>query len=583
MLKYIIIIITLMLCVSNLYSQKPSEDVEFYTIRPSDKMLCKISTKGKLTEILKISSDFPNLHSYLSIDYNSIDGNYYIVNNSILFKLNTETGQIDSLVKLSLKDSFSNGIVYFVSINSKGEFYIFIESNAGLEGKLFKLDDNNTGILTPLSNSTSGMASILGIEFDDEDNLWNVDECCSNAINRFNLNNGTIDKQVKLSKNVGFPTDLDYVNGEMYFFDIKSEFNSKTTELYKVNLETGQLTLISTYNDILSGLTSVSGQISPPKTCDFELFDYSDLESKYNLEANGDQLIYKDFIRMTDDFQYQKSFLNYKDYINITNDFQTSFTFRIDDNARFEDTTSKEDGFAFVIFNDSTFNYNAIKSNHFYEGFSNAFVIELDLFQNYDYFRDPNDNHIAIFASKNEISPNHDKNDLIIENLNIDKILRDNREYTLYINYNKDRSTLKVDLENINSKKNVITLNNFSFSEFINLKNDRFAKIGILSSTGKTFQIQEIADWKYCSSEFIEILKDEDGIVYPNPSSDYIYLTDFNDIVKVKIIDIFGKQQDNLKYDKNLKRVDITSLKKGIYFVIIESENNTYIRKFIKN
>jgi len=126
-------------------------------------------------------------------------------------------------------------------------------------------------------------------------------------------------------------------------------------------------------------------------------------------------------------------------------------------------------------------------------------------------------------------------------------------------------------------------LNNFSFDQFIDLREDKFAKIGILSSTGKTYQVQEIADWKYCSSEYVEILKTDDGIVYPNPSSDYIYLTDFNDIVKVKIIDIYGKQQENLKYDKNLKRVDITSLKKGIYFVIIETEDNTYVRKFIKN
>lgn len=580
MLKYIIITIILMLCISNLYSQSPIEDLEFYTVRYSDQKLCKIDLKGNIEEIAPISVP---VGKYFGFDYNKISGKAYAVLGYNFYEVDLINGDFNLISKLYKTDNVSFEGSSKLSFDSKGDLYIYNEKIASGQGKLYRLDNLEKGELIHLGMNTSGMASILGIEFDDEDNLWNVDECCSNAINRFNLNNGTIDKQVKLSKNVGFPTDLDYVNGEMYFFDIKSEFNSKTTELYKVNLETGQLTLISTYNDILSGLTSVSGQISPPKTCDFELFDYSDLESKYNLEANGDQLIYKDFIRMTDDFQYQKSFLNYKDYINITNDFQTSFTFRVDDNARFEDTTSKEDGFAFIIYNDSTFNYNAIKSNHFYEGFTNAFVVEVDLFQNYDYFRDPNDNHIAVFASKNEISPNHDKNDVIIENLNLDKILRDNREYTLYINYNKDRSTLKIDLEDINSKKNVITLNNFSFSEYINLKNDRFAKIGILSSTGKTFQVQEIADWKYCSTEFIEILKDEDGIVYPNPSSDYIYLTDFSNIVKVKIIDIYGKQQDNLKYDKNLKRVDITSLKKGIYFVIIESENNTYIRKFIKN
>lgn len=561
----------------------PTEDpLEFYAINYDNQTMCKVNTNGDIETIGNINV---KVGKYFGFDYNKTNGKFYAQLGMSLYEVDVNSGEFKNELELFKTDGVSTAGSSKISINNQGEFYIFNEKIAGGQGKLYKLDDLNSGELIHLSDSNVGIASILGIEFDDEGNLWTVDECCNNGINKFNLENGKIESHVKLSTRVDFPTDLDFINNTMYFLDIRSEFNSNKTDLYKVDLKTGELTLITTYNAIIAGLSSGEpSEVIPPKTCDYELFDYSSLESEYNLESKGDLVVYQDFIRMTGEEQYQKSFLNYADYINLTNDFKTSFTFRVNDQDRYYDPSSKEDGFAFIIYNDSILDFELWKSTHFYEGIKNSLVIEIDLFQNFDYYKDPNDNHIAVVASKDFLIPDHETNDVLNVNPNIFKIERDNREYILHIDYNAERQRLKIDLENIDQRINVATLNNFTLSNYIDLKEDKFAKIGILSSTGRTYQIQEIADWKFCSTDYIEILEDtyEGGGVYPNPSSDYIYLTSFESIKDVKILDMFGSEQNDVTYDANLKRVDITKLQKGVYFVVIETDESTFTRKFIK-
>lgn len=557
-----------------------ADEVSFYTVRQNDRMLCKVNLNGEIEELNQINV---GVGKYIGFDFNPKNKKFYAVIGLLLYEVNIENGHFELICKFFTKDNFVGGIAGFLSFNSEGEMFVFLERSAIPDGKLYKLTNIDTGELTPVGNKTSGLPSIVGLEFDDEDNLWSADECCKRSINKFDLNTGEISHSIRMSNPTSFPTDLDYNNGQMYFINIFNEVSSERSEIHTVDLETGQNRVVASFNTLISGLVSTTSIPYTPKSCNYSLFDYSNLEVKTNLVTQGDLLVYKDFIRMTDNYQYQKSFINYKDFINITKDFQTSFNFRINDNNRFEDASSKEDGFALIFYNDSTLNFESIKSGHFYEGFKNSLVIEIDLFQNFDYFRDPNDNHLAIFSSKNEVSLNHERSDLVFQNLNIPKIQRDNREYTLTVKYDEQRARLTVDLKDIYSQNSLAIINNFKFQNHFDLIDDKFAKIGILSSTGKTFQIQEISEWKYCSTEEVEILKEEGGEVYPNPAFDFIYLTDFNNIVKVRIIDVFGKEHDNFVYDRNLKRIDISNLKMGIYVLVIETENNTYIRKFIKS
>jgi spore germination protein YaaH len=72
---------------------------------------------------------------------------------------------------------------------------------------------------------------------------------------------------------------------------------------------------------------------------------------------------------------------------------------------------------------------------------------------------------------------------------------------------------------------------------------------------------------------------DNNNFIYPNPVDDYIYLK-INDITKIKICDAIGREL-NVKYSNNL--VDVTSLEKGLYTLMILTNNGrTITSKFVK-
>lgn len=579
MLKYIIITITLMLSISNLFTK----ELEFYTVRYSDQMLCKINTKGTIAEIGKISIP---VYKYFGLDFNKTDGNCYIANNSVIYKLDIETGKVDSITKLTKKDYFPNGIAYFVSINSKGEFYIFIESSAVLEGKLYKLDDINSGLLSPLSTNTSGMASILGIEFDDEDNLWNVDECCSNAINKFNLSNGLIDSRKKLTKRLSFPTDLDYVNGEMYFFDIKSEFNSNTTDLYKVDLETGQLTLVTTFNYILAGLTSYK-----PKpvidTCEYSAFKYEDFSNKSELNLQGNAVEYDGIIRLTKEDYFQKGLVSYKDKVPVNVNFKTKFTFRIANGDNFgnsENSYPGADGLALFFYNNNKQNIGFSGGGIGYEGIENGVAIELDLFQNEDEnYNDKNGNHLAIFGSKDIVYPNHNSNQLIFENLDIPELTDKDGDYEFLLEYSYDNKVLKISLDNNSNSSKLAEINDFDFSDYMDLEGGNFATIAITASTGVCYQRQEILSWEFCAEDFIQSIdsKKDEIKYYPNPVNSNLNIELPFIASKVEIYNLFGEKVITVNKQSDKYNILVNNLNSGVYFAKIQGNNIEQNIKFI--
>ncbi len=68
--------------------------------------------------------------------------------------------------------------------------------------------------------------------------------------------------------------------------------------------------------------------------------------------------------------------------------------------------------------------------------------------------------------------------------------------------------------------------------------------------------------------------------IYPNPAKDKIFIKNIQSIAEVKIYDISGKVVNSLKTNSNT--VDISNLNKGIYFMEISTENNSFKTKFIK-
>ena len=67
--------------------------------------------------------------------------------------------------------------------------------------------------------------------------------------------------------------------------------------------------------------------------------------------------------------------------------------------------------------------------------------------------------------------------------------------------------------------------------------------------------------------------------VFPNPSSDFIYIQSELDSFDLQIVDISGKEIIN---QKNQSKIDISRLAKGTYFIKVFSETKLGTSIFIK-
>jgi hypothetical protein len=75
-----------------------------------------------------------------------------------------------------------------------------------------------------------------------------------------------------------------------------------------------------------------------------------------------------------------------------------------------------------------------------------------------------------------------------------------------------------------------------------------------------------------------------DLVLYPNPASDVINIEHVRPVTEIRILDILGQVVGEFSTTRSRNYVlDISELKKGIYFVrITDEENNTYSQKVMK-
>ena len=299
--------------------------VEFYTIDYNRQMLCKIDTKGNMKDIATIHLQRGQTSKYIGMDYSKQSGKLYITNGKYLYEITPKNGNSTLISTFYTTDGVQPLLSTFISISDDEKTYIFNEQSAGDQGKLYRLHDFATGELTQLGSLLSGMASILGIEFDDNGTLWTIDECCEGAINYFNLQTGIIQGSIRLNKNIKFPTDLDFQENVMYFLDIKNEFKSNESSLCKVDLVTGEVEILHTYNTILTGLS----EYHEKDTCDNTVFKYKSFLEKDKINFEGDAVEYDGIVRLTKQNNFQNGVVWYKDYLPLQGSFKTEFTFRV--------------------------------------------------------------------------------------------------------------------------------------------------------------------------------------------------------------------------------------------------------------
>jgi hypothetical protein len=224
----------------------------FFSIKRSTMELCFIDTAGEIKIIGNTNLPRDYYKAY-GMDINPVTKELYLLGRSdSVFILDKRTGNANFKFKLNDSQAINN-IGIAISFNSSGELYIFDEEGAWAQGKLRKVTNMITGECHAVSSNTSGLPSILGIEFDATNTLWASDECCMDKMHQLSITTGLSISNSSLALNQSFPCELDFSNDQMYGIAIGDESTSTTTTFYKVEANGSSQTLFS-FNDIYLGM-----------------------------------------------------------------------------------------------------------------------------------------------------------------------------------------------------------------------------------------------------------------------------------------------------------------------------------------
>ena len=115
------------------------------------------------------------------------------------------------------------------------------------------------------------------------------------------------------------------------------------------------------------------------------------------------------------------------------------------------------------------------------------------------------------------------------------------------------------------------------------------ATISITSTTWENRKLSELCIDKICfDGDYIPVEEEfaSNLRLYPNPTNDIINisnLNDYNSECRIKIIDLLGKIHYNCIIDaKSDILIDVASLERGIYIVLLEYKKSTVSKRFIK-
>ena len=86
---------------------------------------------------------------------------------------------------------------------------------------------------------------------------------------------------------------------------------------------------------------------------------------------------------------------------------------------------------------------------------------------------------------------------------------------------------------------------------------------------------------KYDGVTSVANQKMESVSVYPNPSSQYIYVNSIKDIQYIEVSSVSGEKV-SFKPEPSLNKFDISTLEDGMYFLTVHSKEGVFVSKFIK-
>lgn len=208
---------------------------------------------------------------------------------------------------------------------------------------------------------------------------------------------------------------------------------------------------------------------------------YDNFTNNLPIRTNGDAVITNGYLRLTPDEQNKKGSAYYKNIIPLPNNgyFSTYFIFRI------ISTTSRADGFTFVIQPNSNTALGEGGGFLGYETIPNSLAVEFDTYYNAD-LGDLNNNHTGIDINGSVVS-------ILATNLyNAGIDIADGTEYHVWIDYN---GSLQVRIGTSNQRSSstlVLDLPNFDLPALLG---ETGGFIGFTGATGSESEEHRILLW----------------------------------------------------------------------------------------
>jgi hypothetical protein len=87
----------------------------------------------------------------------------------------------------------------------------------------------------------------------------------------------------------------------------------------------------------------------------------------------------------------------------------------------------------------------------------------------------------------------------------------------------------------------------------------------------------------FCNPTSIKENNNEQVNIYPNPVGDVLYLETSDKVSEVSIYNLMGEKAAESDFEnQQLRRIDVSNLKNGVYIIVLDCGNDIVLRRFVK-
>jgi hypothetical protein len=219
--------------------------------------LCLIEEDGAINILHKL--DFINESRVCLEYYPPLNSILILKSNGELYSYDLNNNEVTLMSTLSSQLS-EIGSWVGISVNSYDQIFLFNEVSGSPQGRLFKLLSLNDGTVAPYTDFKSGSPSIIGIEFDDNNRLWNIEQCCNHRLSILDGFKCQIKQLFSEPVSINYPQDLAFNedNQTLCGIDIKNEFTADRTDFFIADRTTGETEIFLSLDGLYSGIAELT-------------------------------------------------------------------------------------------------------------------------------------------------------------------------------------------------------------------------------------------------------------------------------------------------------------------------------------